>query len=209
MSSQKKTANPSSTAGGLLRTDPSAFPIVEIFGHKWDSISLEMQAATQRKWCPFANVACEKYRQYHFGYCSVRYAAAGDSHDAQIYAVCDHRLDGPPLRHVVIDHFGTSETTIVPEIVLNNPRTSFDSPAISKSDRNFLRERIAFNVANSLILLAASDEPRLSPYPTLSEDLSDNVQVPSSDDARIMGSRRGSRIYRLRTVFWSGCPKNR
>jgi hypothetical protein len=77
-----------------------------------------------------------KFRQYKYGYCSVKYAAADDKNQFFTYAVCDHRLDGAALAHVVADHFGTRKARIVPEIVLTEPRTSFDFAALSEDDPN-------------------------------------------------------------------------
>jgi hypothetical protein len=110
------------------------FPIVEVFGHRWSSSSVVAQDVFAKNWCPFAANPCEKYRQYGFGYCSVPYAAADDGGIPRIYAVCDHRLDGEPLAHVVRDHFDVRPTRIVPEIVLTEPRTSFDYVVISQDD---------------------------------------------------------------------------
>ena len=110
------------------------FPIAEVFGHPWDAISAEAKDAFKRQWCPFTNRKCEKFRQYEYGYCSVKYAAADDNKQSFTYAVCDHRLDGEPLNHVVADHFGTRKARIVSEIVLTEPRTSFDYAAIGEED---------------------------------------------------------------------------
>lgn len=102
------------------------FPIVEVFGYKWDATSEEARQAAERHFCRFAKNACEKLRQYGFGYCSVTYAAADDGGKSYTYAVCDHRLDGHPLVHVIADHFGSRNYRLIPEIVLTEPRTSFD-----------------------------------------------------------------------------------
>lgn len=110
------------------------FPIVEAFGHPWDSKTSQAVEAAQSRYCPYSKKECEKYRQYKFGYCSVTYAAADDSGQPHTYAVCDHRLDGPPLDFVVRDHFKDRKTTLVPEIVLTNPRTSFDYVAFAQDD---------------------------------------------------------------------------
>ncbi|HYD54043.1 MAG TPA: hypothetical protein VEA99_15520, partial [Gemmatimonadaceae bacterium] len=108
------------------------FPIVETFGYPHDSTSPAAQTAWSNKACPFAESPCEKYRQYHYGYCSVSYAAEADGGVRQTYAVCDHRLDGDPLRLVVEDHFKKGEPVrLVPEVVLSEPRTSFDYVAVS------------------------------------------------------------------------------
>lgn len=115
---------------------PAAFPIVEVFGHRWSATSDPAKDAFARKWCPFTNTECEKFRQYRFGYCSVTYAAADDAGQSFTYAVCDHRLDGAPLAHVVADHFGSRPTLLVPEIVLTEPRTSFDYVALAKDNHD-------------------------------------------------------------------------
>lgn len=112
------------------------FPIVEAFGFRWDASTPEAKAAARKRWCPFAESKCEKFRQYGFGYCSVRYSAADDQRTERTYAVCDHRLDGAPLAHVTRDHFGKSPCRLVPEIVLTNPRTSFDYVAFDPSNIN-------------------------------------------------------------------------
>lgn len=114
------------------RTTP--FPIVEVYGYAWDADTPESRRAQQERWCRFAGGPCEKARQYGFGYCSVTYAAADDGGTYQTYAVCDHRVDGDPLNHVVTDHFGTKRATLVPEIVLTEPRTSFDYAAFDSQN---------------------------------------------------------------------------
>lgn len=112
----------------------SLFPIVEVFGHPWEATSSEAIDAFKRQWCPFTNSKCEKFRQYGYGYCSVTYAAADDKQQSSTYAVCDHRLDGAPLAHIVTDHFGGKHARLVPEIVLTEPRTSFDYVAVGEDD---------------------------------------------------------------------------
>lgn len=108
-----------------------AFPIVEAFGYDVDSTHATALSARKRRWCPFANTACEKFRQYSYGYCSITYAAADDKRVRRTYAVCDHRLDGPPLAIAVKDHFGSFDNVrLIPEIVLTTPRESFDYVAI-------------------------------------------------------------------------------
>lgn len=102
------------------------FPIVEAFGYRWDATSEEARQATEQEFCRFAKKACEKLRQYGFGSCSVTYAAKHDEGKSYTYAVCDHRLDGDPVIHVIADHFGTKEYHLIPEVVLTEPRTSFD-----------------------------------------------------------------------------------
>lgn len=113
-----------------MELDPpekQAFPIVEAFGHAADAGTPESLEATHRRWCPFMGTACEKFQQYGFGYCSVQYATEWDAGIRQIYAVCDHRLDGPPVQAAVQDYFGgSSDARLVPEVVLKSPRTSFD-----------------------------------------------------------------------------------
>jgi hypothetical protein len=112
----------------------SLFPIVEVFGHPWDATSPDASDAFRRRWCPFTNSECEKFRQYRYGYCSVNYAAADDKGQSFTYAVCDHRLDGAPLAHIVADHFGKKQARIVSEVVLTEPRTSFDYVALGEED---------------------------------------------------------------------------
>lgn len=124
------------TCGHRMSTMSERYPIVEAFGHAWDAKTAEAQDAAFRKWCPFANTECEKHRQYHFGYCSVTYAAADDGGISKTYAVCDHRLDGKPLDFVVADHFSKKPTRLVPEIVLTNPRTSFDFAAFAEENHD-------------------------------------------------------------------------
>lgn len=111
------------------------FPIIEAFGFPVDSAIPAAKKARDQKWCPFAGTPCEKWRQYRFGYCSVQYAAADDERRRRVYAVCDHRLDGPPVRRAIQDHFGDrSDVHLVPEIVLTKPRTSFDYVAFTIVD---------------------------------------------------------------------------
>ncbi len=110
------------------------FPLVEVFGYAWDANTPESAKASQEHWCPFTNGLCEKFRQYRFGYCSVTYAAVDDGRVRQNYAVCDHRLDGAPLQHVVNDYFKGRSAKLVPEIVLTKPRTSFDYVAYASDD---------------------------------------------------------------------------
>lgn len=102
------------------------FPIVETFGYPANATGLDARDAARLHWCRFADTECEKFRQYGLGYCSVTYAAAADQGVRQTYAVCDHRMDGQPLRDVIQDYFGEAEATLVPEVVLTKPRQSFD-----------------------------------------------------------------------------------
>ena len=111
------------------------FPIVEAFGYDVAARGAGARRARDQKWCPFADTACEKFRQYGYGYCSVSYAAADDDGVRRTYAVCDHRLDGVPVAKTAGDHFGAMDNLrIVPEIVLTTPRTSFDYVAIKVSE---------------------------------------------------------------------------
>jgi len=105
---------------------PKPFPIIEAFGYAADAATPEASDARTRRWCRFTGTACEKYRQYGYGNCSVTYAAAGDMGTQRTYAVCDHRLDGEPIRLAQRDHFGATKSVLVQEIVLASPRTSFD-----------------------------------------------------------------------------------
>lgn len=82
--------------------------------------------AREQKLCPFAGNECEKFRQYGFGYCSVTYAARDDDGQRFTYAVCDHRVDGGPLHLAIRDTFGDEPYSLAPEVVLTDPRTSFD-----------------------------------------------------------------------------------
>jgi Restriction endonuclease NotI len=115
---------------------PELFPIVEAFGYPVRSRTPPAQLAFESHHCPFTGYTCEKYRQYRFGYCSVTYAAADDKGVPHTYAVCDHRLDGPPLRFVLHDHFEDRAHVVVPEVVLTNPRTSFDYVAFDAENIN-------------------------------------------------------------------------
>ncbi len=109
------------------------FPIIEAFGYAADADSRESRQAREKRFCRFMGAPCEKYIQYRFGYCSVTYAATDDEGARRTYAVCDHRLDGEPVKAVLADHFGSgaSKARLVPEVVLTNPRTSFDYVAIT------------------------------------------------------------------------------
>lgn len=82
------------------------FPIIEAFGYAAEANTPASRAAREKHWCPFSGVACEKFRQYGFGYCSVTYAAADDDNVRRTYAVCDHRLDGEPIKIALADYFG-------------------------------------------------------------------------------------------------------
>lgn len=108
------------------------FPIVEAFGYPHDSVTPEAVKVRSEKACPFAGGPCEKYRQYHFGYCSVTYAANWDKGQQKTYAVCDHRLDGPPVEWAVADYFGSDQATLVSEVMATSkPRLNIDYVAFS------------------------------------------------------------------------------
>ena len=114
-------------------TSSEHFPIVEAFGYSINATTAPAKTAAAEKSCPFSGKACEKFRQYRFGYCSISYAAAEDRGVRNTYAVCDHRLDGEPVGRAVSDHFGaTTAVRLVPEIVLTTPRTSFDYVAFTE-----------------------------------------------------------------------------
>lgn len=136
-----------SPGGGLPTWDDEdghPFPIVEAFGYAAHSATPNAKDALKRRHCRFSNTLCEKFRQYRFGYCSVTYAAADDSGIRRTYAVCDHRLDGDPLELVLRQHFGSrrAKAVLVPEVVLTNPRMSFDYVAILPSTSGDTEEAI-------------------------------------------------------------------
>jgi hypothetical protein len=118
----KRTCYTSFTAYSALVADEDTakrgefFPIVETFGYHYKSSSAEAGSAWKRDHCRFAGGTCEKYRQYHYGYCSVKYSAEWDRGIPHIYAVCDHRFDGPPVQCAIRDHFGQTAATLVPEV---------------------------------------------------------------------------------------------
>lgn len=115
----------------LARALPS-FPIVECFGFDAHAQTQAARSARDERTCPFAKNACEKFRQYGFGYCSVSYAAKDDAGKSYTYAVCDHRVDGEPIKLAIADAIGTRKYELVPEVVLTDPRTSFDYVVLSK-----------------------------------------------------------------------------
>ncbi len=84
------------------------FPIVEVFGYEKHLGTPAARRSFADKHCPFVGKACEKYHQYGYGYCSVQYKSKFDV-TPQIYAVCDHRLDGEPVRHALLDYFGAND----------------------------------------------------------------------------------------------------
>jgi hypothetical protein len=111
------------------------FPITEIFGYEATATTAEAKAGQAGRLCPFLGGFCEKFRQYGYGYCSVPYAALHDTRTRYTFAVCDHRLDGPPVQAAIEDHFTDAASVIrVPEIVLTSPRTSFDYVAFRSTD---------------------------------------------------------------------------
>lgn len=120
------------------------FPLTEAFGYCVNAQSDGAKQARSHKLCPFAENACEKYRQYGFGYCSVVYAARDDGGTQYKYAVCDHRLDGEPLREVLREHFGPgSAPELIPEIKLHDLRTSIDYVAVTRNASGEIEEVIA------------------------------------------------------------------
>lgn len=111
------------------------FPITEMFGYPPLAQSPEAVASHAQHLCPFAGNFCEKYRQYGLGYCSVTYAAEADKGQRKTYAVCDHRLDGPPIQAVLADYFDNSRPVrVASEVVLSEPRISFDYVAFNEAD---------------------------------------------------------------------------
>lgn len=110
----------------------TVFPIVEAFGFPHDSESPAAAKAWNDKSCPFAGGLCEKQRQYGFGYCSVTYAAKWNDGQQRTYAVCDHRLDGPPVGWAVTDFFGDRPATLVSEVAATlTPRLNIDYVAFA------------------------------------------------------------------------------
>ena len=109
------------------------FPIIEAFGYSVDAKSKPARNAKKERLCPFAETACEKFKQYGYGYCAVTYSADDDQGIRRSYAVCDHRLDGAPVLHAIRDHFKdrASRVRLIPEIVLHKPRRSFDFVAVT------------------------------------------------------------------------------
>lgn len=108
------------------------FPIVEAFGYPHDSESPAAAKAWSEKSCPFAGGLCEKHRQYGYGYCSVTYAAKWNDGEQKTYAVCDHRLDGPPVEWAVTDFFGDRKATLVSEVMaMSTPKLSIDYVAFT------------------------------------------------------------------------------
>jgi hypothetical protein len=109
----------------------TVFPIVA-FGFPHDSDSPAAASTWAEKSCPFAEGLCEKQRQYGFGYCSISYAAEWDNGNQQTYAVCDHRLDGLPVKWALADYFGDREPIVVPEVTATvKPKLNIDYVAFS------------------------------------------------------------------------------
>lgn len=112
---------------GQRSTRGTIFPIVEAYGFPYESTSPEALATWEAQACPFAGGACEKQRQYGFGYCSVTYAATWNNRVQSTYAVCDHRLDGPPVEWAAKDYFGERKATLVPEVTItDSPKLNID-----------------------------------------------------------------------------------
>lgn len=100
---------------------------METFGFPHDSTTPEAIDARRHEHCPFAETTCEKKRQYGYGYCSVVYSAQWDAGTPRTYAVCDHRLDGEPLRWAINDHFGNENAHLVPEVTAtSSPKLNVD-----------------------------------------------------------------------------------
>src|SRR5688572_29975085 len=120
---------------------PSAdkpFPIIEVFGHDKHLGTEDARTAFNERHCPFARRPCEKFRQYGYGYCSVQYRAEDDDR-YQVYAVCDHRLDGVPVLEAVRDYYKSIEhVRLVEEVKLTNPNQSFDFVAIDMTTDDFI-----------------------------------------------------------------------
>ena len=110
------------------------FPITEMFGFPPFALTPEAVASHTDHLCPFAKNVCEKHRQYGLGYCSVSYAAEADNGIRKTYAVCDHRLDGPPIQAALADYFADNErpVRVASEVVLTDPRISFDYVAFNE-----------------------------------------------------------------------------
>lgn len=110
----------------------TVFPIVEAYGFPYNSNAPAAIKTWNEKSCPFAGGPCEKQRQYGFGYCSVTYAAKWDNGIQRPYAVCDHRLDGQPVKWAVNDYFGAQPATLVPEVTATStPKRNIDYVAFT------------------------------------------------------------------------------
>jgi hypothetical protein len=114
------------------------FPIIEVFGYEKHLSTTEARSSFAEMHCPFAGNPCEKLLQYGFGYCSVQYKTKYDK-ESQIYAVCDHRLDGVPVLHAVSDYFGKNDRVqLADELKFTNPDQSFDFIAIDPKTDDFI-----------------------------------------------------------------------
>lgn len=114
------------------------FPIAEVFGYEKHLSTPEARQAFADMHCPFAHNPCEKYLQYGFGNCSVRYKTKFDE-SPQIYATCDHRLDGAPVRRALTDYFGENEQVrLTSELKFTKPDQSFDFIAIDTATDDFI-----------------------------------------------------------------------
>lgn len=106
---------------------PPDFPIVEAFGYPPDAETEQAKRARERCWCPFTEQACTKLiSPAKTGICSIRYSAEGFGDTT--WAVCQHRLKGPPFREAVKRHFGpaTKDAELVTELRIDEPRMSLD-----------------------------------------------------------------------------------
>jgi hypothetical protein len=114
------------------------FPLAEVYGYVRELPTEEARRNYAAAHCPFMESACEKYAQYGYGYCSVAYKTENDEHP-EIYAVCDHRLDGAPITAAIADFFGASEgVEVVSELQFRHPSQSFDYVAYRPSDQAFV-----------------------------------------------------------------------
>ena len=114
------------------------FPIVEVFGYDRELTTEEARDNFARQHCPFAGGPCEKMSQYGYGYCSVQYESQFDTGN-EVYAVCDHRLDGAPVLYAVADYFGAdADVKVVTELKLTDPDQSFDFIAIDPTTEDFI-----------------------------------------------------------------------
>jgi hypothetical protein len=114
------------------------FPIVEVFGYEKHLSTPEARQSFADMHCPFADNPCEKYLQYGFGNCSVLYKTRYDR-TPQVYATCDHRLDGVPVRHALSDYFGENERVrLTSELKFTNPDQSFDFIGIDTATDDFI-----------------------------------------------------------------------
>ncbi len=124
------------TASNRRSPRGTLFPIVEVFGFPHDSSTPEALTAWDNEYCPFSESKCEKKIQYNYGYCSVVYSAQWDQGQPQPYAVCDHRLDGDPVRWAINDHFGSQAATLVPEVTATSaPKLNVDYVAYRDDSR--------------------------------------------------------------------------